>query len=135
MQESNNKVFNPKNTKAKRRYLRNNMTEAEIKLWSALKGRTLCNKKFRRQHGIGKYVVDFYCPEVKLAVEVDGESHYHQHGRKHDERRTEFLNSLDIKVVRFTNDQILYELDGVLIVLEKELTSLTKYNQPPLTPP
>jgi|SRR5699024_5624388 len=120
------KIFNPKQTKAKRQYLRNNMTKAEIKLWSALKGCQLYGKKFRRQHGIGTYVVDFYSPELNLAVEVDGESHYFNSGKEHDKKRTQFLNSFGIKVVRFTNEQICNNLDGVLKVLKTEIVELEK---------
>jgi very-short-patch-repair endonuclease len=118
------KIFNPKRTKEKRRYLRNNMTKAEIKLWSALKGRQLLGCKFRRQHGIGDYVVDFYCPALNLAVEVDGESHYTKSGKQHDKKRDQFLTSLHIKIIRFTNDQIFKNFDGVLRVLEIEVTKL-----------
>lgn len=96
------------------------MTKAEIILWSALKNRQLCNRKFRRQHGIGKYIVDFYCPELNLVVEVDGESHYYKSGIQHDEQRNQFLNKLDIKVIRFTNQQIYDNLDGVLETLKEK---------------
>lgn len=97
------KIFNPKRTKAQRKYLRNNMTKAEVMLWSKLKGRNMLDYKFRRQHGIENYIVDFYCPELNLVIEVDGESHYTLEGKKHDETRTEFLNELDIYILRFTN--------------------------------
>lgn len=67
---------NKTSEKNKRRQLRNNATEAEKRLWQHLKGRQLDGFKFRRQHSIDSYVVDFYCPQVKLAVEIDGESHF-----------------------------------------------------------
>ncbi|PAU93754.1 hypothetical protein CK503_10895 [Aliifodinibius salipaludis] len=111
-EESN--IFNPKRIKAQRKYLRNNMTKAEVILWSKLKGRNMLNHKFRRQHGIGDYIVDFYCPELNLVIEVDGESHYTSEGEKHDETRTEFLNELDVYILRFTNPQIKQNLEGVL---------------------
>jgi very-short-patch-repair endonuclease len=123
-QNDQSKIFNPKRTKKKRKYLRNNMTKAEIKLWSALKNRQLSGVKFRRQHGIGNYVVDFYCPALNLAIEVDGESHYRKSGKKHDKKRNQFLNSLNIKIIRFTNEQIFKNFDGVLKLLETEITRL-----------
>jgi len=108
------KIFNPKHTKAQRKYLRNNMTKAEVILWSKLKGRNLLGYKFRRQHGIGDYIVDFYCPELNLAVEIDGESHYTPKGQAHDEQRQNYLSNLDINTLRFTNPQIKKNLDGVI---------------------
>lgn len=108
------KIFNPNRTKAKRKYLRNNMTKAEIKLWSKLKGRQLLDYKFRRQHGIGDYIVDFFCPKLKLALEIDGESHYTAKGKVHDKKRSTYFNKLGISVQRFTNSQIKQNLNGVL---------------------
>jgi very-short-patch-repair endonuclease len=68
-------TYNRKRQKGKRQYLRTHMTLAEKTLWHLLKGRQLLGYKFRRQHGITDYVVDFYCPELKLVIEADGESH------------------------------------------------------------
>src|SRR5699024_9371704 len=105
-------IFNPQNTKAKRKYLRNNMTKAEIILWSKLKGRQVANAKFRRQHGIGSYVVDFYCSEYKLIIEVDWDFHYTKQGKQHDYERKLFLDNLDLKTLRFTNDDVIKYLPG-----------------------
>jgi len=124
MKKKKSNIFNPKRTKKKRKYLRNNMTGAEIKLWSALKNRQLCNKKFRRQHRIRNYVVDFYCPELNLAIKVDGESHYSKTGMQHDRKRDQILNNLNIKVIRFMNQQIYDNLGGVLKELKIEITEL-----------
>ena len=120
------KIFNPKRTNEKRRYLRNNMTNAKIKLWSAIMNRQFCGAKFRRQHGIGNYIVDFYCPELNLAIEIDGDSHYSKSGKQHDKVRDQFLNSHEIEVYRFTNGQVFKNLDGILKVLEEEITNLRK---------
>ncbi len=68
-------AFNPKRTKNFRQYLRNNVTETEVILWSRLKGKQLLGYKIRRQYGVGKYAIDFYCPQLKLGIEIDGESH------------------------------------------------------------
>jgi very-short-patch-repair endonuclease len=118
------KIFNPKRTKAKRKYLRNNMTKTEVILWSKLKGRQLANIKFRRQHGIGKYVVDFYAPEYKLIVEVDGESHYTIQGQQHDYEKNNYLENFDLKIIRFTNDEVKNHLDGVLEMIKETLESI-----------
>ncbi|HEX6962553.1 MAG TPA: endonuclease domain-containing protein [Lacipirellula sp.] len=91
--------------------LRKSTTKPEQLLWSILRGRQLGGLKFRRQHPVEPYVVDFYCAEAKLVVELDGESH---NGREeYDERRSEFLAKLGLKVFRVTNDDVLTNLDGV----------------------
>lgn len=113
-EDKKEKIFNRRNTKKQRKYLRNNMTKAEVILWSKLKGRQLLNYKFRRQHGIGNYIVDFYCPELKLAIEIDGESHYTSEGKLHDKKRGEYLTKQGISIQRFTNIQVKQNLDGVL---------------------
>ena len=104
--------------KDERRTLRNNLTPAEAKLWSELKSGQLVGRKFRRQHSISEYVLDFYCPEEKLAVELDGAGHYTAAGNLHDAKRTEFLNSVGIRVMRFENKLIWSALDSVLHSIE-----------------
>lgn len=121
----NNKIFNSKKTKAQRRHLRNNLTEAESRLWSKLKGRQVFDYKFRRQHGIGNYIVDFYCPKLKLVIEVDGESHLSQKEIKHDIKRDKYLGDLGITVFRFNNQQIYDNLDGVLTEIVRRIEALT----------
>jgi very-short-patch-repair endonuclease len=113
------KIFNRKTQKRLRKHFRNNATEAETKLWSALKGKQLQGFKFRRQQGVGKYVVDFYCPMVKLAIEVDGATHWTQRERIHDAEKEEFAEKLGIIVVRFTNTDVYENLDGVLEDIHK----------------
>jgi very-short-patch-repair endonuclease len=73
--------------------------------------------KFRRQHGIGPYIVDFYCPEQSLVVEVDGESHGEEGQRQKDQRRERYLQSIGLRVVRYRNDDSMKNLDGVLETL------------------
>ena len=116
------KVFNRKYLKTKRKHLRNNSTEAEILLWTCLKGKQLDGRKFRRQHSISNYIVDFYCPEEKLVVELDGDFHFEDEVKKYDENRTGFINSLGIKLIRFENQEVLYNIDNVLKSIEKEFT-------------
>lgn len=83
MEQLNNK----KSLKEARRLLRNNPTEAEYDLWQQLKGKQLLGKKFRRQHSFGDYIMDFYCPEEKPAVELDGASHFTEYGKQADQER------------------------------------------------
>jgi len=83
--------------------LRKSLTPAEATLWLALKNRQLQNRKFIRQHSIEKYIVDFYCPAEKLIVELDGQVHFNNIAHEYDNQRTESLNELDFKVLRFEN--------------------------------
>jgi very-short-patch-repair endonuclease len=108
-----------------RRHLRHSLTPAEATLWKALQGSKLAGKKFRRQHSIGKYVVDFYCPECKLAVELDGEKHFNSMASEYDLRRTEFLSRYSIRVLRFENRAVFEHPDGVLEAIRKHLTMTT----------
>ena len=104
--------------KHERRTLRNNLTPAEAVLWNNLKNDQLAGRKFRRQHSISEFILDFYCPEEKLAVELDGAGHFTTAGNLHDETRTDFLNTLDIRVIRFENKLIWSALDSVLHTIE-----------------
>jgi very-short-patch-repair endonuclease len=106
-----------------KRQLRSNMTGPEIRLWSKLRTRQLLGLKFRRQHGIGPYIVDFYCPQQSLVIEVDGESHAESEQGLRDSRRDAYLHGLGIRVIRYMNDDIMKNLDGVLEDLLKRLSS------------
>lgn len=108
------KVYNRKLQKQFRKTLRNNMTEEEVILWSKIKSSQLGGHKFRRQHGIGNYVVDFCCVKKKLIVELDGDQHGYEENLKHDIKRTEFLEKFNYNVLRFTNLQIRRDLNMVL---------------------
>ena len=96
------KAFNRKTEKKSRQHLRRNMPEAEVILWSKLRGRQLCNVKFRRQYSVGPYFLDFYSPQLKFAIELDGDSHYTRKARKHDRERDEYLEGFGIKILRST---------------------------------
>ncbi|WP_430685463.1 endonuclease domain-containing protein [Leptolyngbya sp. AN02str] len=95
------------------RQLRRNPTLAEAQLWSALKRNQLGGLKFRRQHPIGRFIVDFCCPSCKLVVEVDGDIHQQQAG--YDEARTEQLQAFGYQVLRVTNEDVLNDLQAVLV--------------------
>lgn len=94
------------------RLLRKQSTIAEHQLWEALRDRRLNGLKFRRQQPLGPFIVDFYCAEQRLIIEIDGESHNDQH--EYDESRTQYLTAPDRRVLRYTNDQVLSNLDKVL---------------------
>lgn len=121
------KLYNKLSTRKFRKSLRNNMPFAERLLWSRLKSKQLNNLKFRRQYSIGKYVLDFYCVEKRLAVELDGDSHYlSEYDRESDIRRDQYLGSIDIKVLHFTNNEIYNNLDGVLEKITSPNPSLSR---------
>ncbi|MBU0486357.1 MAG: endonuclease domain-containing protein [Bacteroidetes bacterium] len=97
-----------------RRELRSNMTPAERVLWNVLKEKGLKGRKFRRQHSIGNYVADFYCPSEKLVVELDGQHHYIPEGIENDKIRDQDITVLGIQVLRFENKEVLESLTEVL---------------------
>jgi len=117
----------------KARQLRQQATEAEKILWKALRNRELNNLKFRRQHPIASYVVDFYCAEVILIVEVDGSMHNIPEERNYDKARQEDLENMGYSVIRFTNTQIENDLDNVLSIIIK--TAEEQKKQLEKTPP
>ena len=116
------RIFNRKYLKEKRKHLRNNSTGAEILLWTYLKQSQLKGIKFRRQQSIGNYIVDFYCPEEKLAIELDGEFHFDEEVKIYDRERTNYINKLGIKVLRFENQEVLYNLENVLKSIADEIS-------------
>jgi very-short-patch-repair endonuclease len=98
----------------KAKFMREHMTNAESILWEALKSKQLNGFKFRRQHAIGLYIVDFYCHKLKLVIEIDGGYHNTQEQREKDNLRTKELVDLGVKVIRFTNEDVEKDLDKVL---------------------
>ncbi|WP_082387688.1 endonuclease domain-containing protein [Leptolinea tardivitalis] len=94
------------------RELRRQMTYPERRLWSVLRDREISCWKWRRQHPKGIYILDFFCHEAGLVVEVDGDSHAGQ--EEYDANRTEWLEEQGLRVIRFTNDDVLKNLDGVM---------------------
>jgi very-short-patch-repair endonuclease len=90
---------------ARAREMRQPQTPAETMLWGALRNRQT-GYKFRRQHPVERFIVDFYCAEAKLLIEVDGESHLDPKQKEYDEARTEYLEELGYRVIRFTNDDV-----------------------------
>ena len=129
-------TYNRKVQKEKRQYLRTHMTLAEKILWYGLKGRQLLGFKFRRQHGIKQYVVDFYCPELKLAVEADGESHGSDEAKQYDVQRQREIEKEGIRFLRFTDEEVLANADKVVRRIEVEVMRLSDTkDHHPLPPP
>ncbi|MDO8594495.1 MAG: endonuclease domain-containing protein [bacterium] len=120
------KISNLSALKDNRRKLRNESTPQEIMLWTRLKGEQL-GYKFRRQHSFGSYIADFYCPNKKLIVEIDGSQHLDQ--AIYDEERTKFFGSRGLRVARFWNSDINANIEGVLTEIMNLLEA------PPLTLP
>jgi len=108
------KIHNRKYLEKFRKELRSNLTPAEAVLWSSLQRKQLDGRKFRRQHSIGNYITDFYCPSEKLVIELDGADHFTPEGSEADEIRNSYLQELDIKVLRYENRDIYYNLEAVL---------------------
>lgn len=115
-----NRFNNFPHYKRLRKNLRNNATPQEIILWSRLR-RSQLGHKFRRQHSIGNYIVDFYCPEKKLIIEIDGGQHDEKNIRKYDENRTKYLESLGLKVLRFWDNEINNNVSGVISTIVSHL--------------
>jgi very-short-patch-repair endonuclease len=103
------------------RQLRNKSTEAEILLWSIIRFRQLKDLLFYRQKPLGGYIVDFYCPKAKLVLEVDGAQHYKKDALEYDRIRDEYLGNLGLTVLRFTNLDVIDNIEGVIEVIEKHL--------------
>ena len=114
----------------KAKHLRMKMTIAERILWDKLKDRTIFKDfKFRRQHPFNIYIVDFYCHSLKLVIEVDGEYHLHPEQQINDEERTKTLNDFGIRLIRFSNNEV---IDNTEVVVEKILSFIS---ETPFFPP
>jgi very-short-patch-repair endonuclease len=112
-------IHNRKYLEPFRKKLRNHSTSAEGTLWNYLKAKQL-GWKFRRQHSVGNFIVDFYCATERVAIELDGAWHFTEGGRRKDEERTRYLVSLNIRVIRFENRRVFEDLKKVL----EEVTTL-----------
>ncbi len=115
------KFYNQESEKSKRQQLRGSLPQAEVWLWARLKRRQLLECKFRRQYSVGAFVIDFYAPEVKLGIELDGDSHFQAGAREYDRGRQAFIESFGIKLMRFVNSEIYDNLDGVVEAIGREV--------------
>lgn len=113
-------LFNKGSTKDKRNDLKNNMTPEEELLWKKIRKDSL-GVRFRRQYGIGEYIVDFYCPKLRLVIEIDGGQHYSQNGLEYDYVRKEYMKELGLKILRFRNVEIRDDIERVIEEIKKEI--------------
>ena len=117
----NSNLHNRKYLKDYRKDLRNNMTFSEARLWSCLKNKQLSGRKFRRQHSIGNYIVDFFCFSEKLIIEVDGTSHDNYISEMNDIERDDYLKNHGFRILRFAAKDIEFNLEGVLQEIEEAI--------------
>ena len=103
-----------------RKTLRNNLTPAEATIWKYIKNKRICNAQWRRQFSIGKYILDFYCPAAKLAIELDGNGHYKIEGDRYDYERENFISRKGIKIIRYENCEVWNSLELIIERIEKE---------------
>jgi very-short-patch-repair endonuclease len=113
--------YNKSTMKQRRRTLRKNLSKAEVILWTKLSRKQMHGYKFRRQYGVDQYVLDFYCPRLKLAIEIDGESHFIPGAEEYDKERQEYIEAYGIKFLRFTNTDVCENLDGVCLSIYDEI--------------
>ncbi len=109
------------NIKRRSRYLRNNQTDAEACLWSKIRRRQLAGLLFCRQKAIGAYIADFYCHKAKLVIEVDGPQHHNELGIEQDQVRDQYMKSMGISVLRFSNQEILENRERVLEIIKEKV--------------
>ena len=104
-----------------RKELRNHATPAEVRMWTYLKDRQFEGRKFRRQHSIGGYILDFYCPSEQLAIELDGKPHFYPEAIEYDRERDLFLQHFGVLVLRFVNRWVFENPEGVLNHIREHL--------------
>ena len=115
-----NRLHNKKELEVFRKKLRNNLTLEEAILWNQLKNKSLGGYKFRRQHSVGNYIVDFYCPKVKVRIELDGMHHFTEEGLESDKNRDQFLDQQGIQIIRIENSGIWDQLSVALELIKDE---------------
>ena len=120
------KHYNKSSEKEKRRKLRQNQTNAEELVWRYLRNKQMLGYKFKRQYSIDHFVIDFYCPELKLAVEVDGESHNNPEQGEYDIKRQKYLEKFNVKFVRIKDEDLIGNPNQALMKIENAIHLLEK---------
>ena len=124
-------LFNKLTEKEKRRILRKNTTSTEKIVWTYLRRKQILNERFLRQFSIEYYVLDFYCPRLQLAIEIDGDSHFvNQDAVDYDKERQAFIERLGIEFLRFKNEEVYSENDAVINTITQKVKELQKGNPP-----
>ncbi len=126
------KLYNKPEKKTARKYLRNNSTKPEQILWDYLKNKKFHGVKFRRQYSVDRYILDFYSIELRLGIELDGEIHEDENAIEYDSKRTEYLKLRKIKIIRFSNKEVINSISEVLKAIKQEIESCS--NLPPPAP-
>lgn len=121
-------------TKEYRRLLRMTETSTERMLWKRLRGKQLDGYRFRQQHGFGPYVLDFYCPSIRLCIELDGGVHNDEKVKQKDEERTVFLKQDRIQVLRFRNEEVEQNIEHVLERIKDFILSINQGQEGVQTP-
>ena len=128
-------LFNKQTEKEKRRKLRKNTTNAEKIVWTYLRRKQILSERFLRQFSVEYYVLDFYCPRLRLAIEIDGDSHFiNQDVIDYDKERQDFIENLGIEVLRFRNEEVFADNDGVINSITQKVKELQKQNPPRPSP-
>jgi len=104
--------------KEKARYLRNNSTKSEIHLWAYLKGKQMHGFDFHRQRPVDRFIIDFFCSELFLGIELDGSTHFFEKTERNDYTKEQRLKQLGVNLLRFEDKEVLYNTEGVLEVIE-----------------
>ena len=125
-------IYTRNSEKRLRRSLRAEMPSAESVLWSKLRRRQLLGYKFCRQYSVGTYVVDFYCAELRLAIELDGDSHFQTGAQSRDREREAFIKSFGIDFLRFRNVEVFEQMNDVLDAIARKAL---EHPKPPCSPP
>ena len=123
-------LFNKKSEKEKRRYLRKNITLAEKIVWLNIRRKQIEGERFLRQFSVKQYVLDFYCPKLRLAIEVDGETHLTGEELEYDNRRQDYLESLGLIFLRFRNEEVFNNADSVINKTKIKVRELLEKNPP-----
>jgi very-short-patch-repair endonuclease len=124
-------LFNKLTEKEKRRILRKNITASEKIVWTYLRRKQILSERFLRQFSVEYYVLDFYCPRLRLAIEIDGDSHFiNQDVIDYDKERQDFIENLGIEFLRFRNEEVFADNDGVINSITQKVKELQKGNPP-----
>ncbi len=115
-------LYNNKTLKRRRQELRNNQTEAEKMLWKYISRNKILSLRFLRQYSAGPYILDFYCPKIRLGIELDGK--IHENNRLYDKDREKYLEGFDIKIIRFSNNDVLNNTNKILNDLQNKIKQL-----------
>jgi very-short-patch-repair endonuclease len=126
-------IFNKYKEKEKRRLLRHNQTRAEAMVWEEIRKRKILGQRFLRQFSVNAFVVDFYCPKLKLVIEIDGVTHQTEEEKEYDKQRQSEIELLGIIFLRFKNEEVFEDLESVVQVIKNKVEELINPPQSPFS--